>query len=173
MFFDDLSGLVRVLVVGTLAYAWLLTVIRLTGKRTLAQLDAFDLLVSVALGSTLATVLLSRDVALAEGAVALLLLCVLQLVVGVLTARFTWARRIGTARPTLLARDGLVLDEALRAQRISRDSLLQVLRMHGVGGLEQVAAVVLETNGRFSVITTSQRGSGSTLLDVPDVAARR
>jgi uncharacterized membrane protein YcaP (DUF421 family) len=65
MFFDSAYDLLRVLVLGTLGYTWLLIVIRLTGKRTLAQLDAFDLIVSVALGSTLATVLLSADVALA------------------------------------------------------------------------------------------------------------
>jgi len=81
MFFDSAYDLLRVLVLGTLGYTWLLIVIRLTGKRTLAQLDAFDLIVSVALGSTRATVLLSADVALAEGALALALLCVLQLLV--------------------------------------------------------------------------------------------
>jgi uncharacterized membrane protein YcaP (DUF421 family) len=49
-----------------------------SGKRTLSKLDAFDLIVTVALGSTLATVLLSRDVALAEGIVAFALLVGLQ-----------------------------------------------------------------------------------------------
>jgi uncharacterized membrane protein YcaP (DUF421 family) len=156
-----------VLVLGTLGYTWLLITIRLTGKRTLAQLNAFDLIVSVALGSTLATVLLSSDVALAEGAVALALLCVLQLVVALLTSRSKVARRTITARPTLLVRDGELLSEALDSERISDDSLLQVVRSQGVGGLELVAAVVLETNGRFSVITREQQGSGSALTDVP------
>ena len=55
----------------------------------------------------------------------------------------------------------------MRSQRISRDSLLQVVRSQGVGGLELVAAVVLETNGRLSVITRAQQGSGSALADVP------
>lgn len=167
MFFDNAYDLLRVLVLGTLGYAWLLIVIRVTGKRTLAQLDAFDLVVSVALGSTLATVLLSSEVALAEGAVALALLCVLQLVVALVTSRSKLARRAITARPTLLVRNGEVLDQALHSERISRDSVLQVVRSTGVGGLELVAAVVLETNGRLSVITHEQQGSGSALTDVP------
>lgn len=67
MFFDGWTGLLRVLVVGTLAYAALVLLLRVSGKRTLSKMNAFDLVVTVALGSTLATVLLSRDVALAEG----------------------------------------------------------------------------------------------------------
>ncbi len=168
MFYDRGYDLLRVLVLGTLGYVWLLAVIRLTGKRTLAQLDAFDLIVSVALGSTLATVLLSSEVALAEGALALALLCVLQLIVALLTSRWKLARRTITARPTLLVRDGELLDQALRSERISGDSLLQAVRNSGVGGLDLVAAVVLETNGRISVISREQLGSSSALSDVPD-----
>jgi uncharacterized membrane protein YcaP (DUF421 family) len=70
MFFDSWTGLGRVLVVGTLAYFALVLTLRVSGKRTLSKLNAFDLVVTVALGSTLATVLLSKDVALAEGLLA-------------------------------------------------------------------------------------------------------
>jgi uncharacterized membrane protein YcaP (DUF421 family) len=78
MFFDSWMGLLRVVVVGTLAYVILVLLLRVTGKRTLSKMNAFDLVVTVALGSTLATVLLSKDVALAEGVVAFALLVLLQ-----------------------------------------------------------------------------------------------
>ena len=71
MLFESWAGLGRVLIVGTLAYAALVLLLRISGKRTLTKLNAFDLIVTVALGSTLATVLLSSSVALAEGVVAL------------------------------------------------------------------------------------------------------
>lgn len=74
MLFDGWYGLLRVLVVGVSAYVRLVALLRLTGKRTLSKMNAFDLIVTVALGSTLATVLLSGDVALAEGMLALALL---------------------------------------------------------------------------------------------------
>ena len=67
MFFDTWSGLLRIIVVGTLAYAALVVLLRVWGKRTLSRMNAFDFVVTVALGSTLATVLLSRNVALLEG----------------------------------------------------------------------------------------------------------
>jgi len=63
MLFDSWTGLGRVLLVGVLAYSALVLTLRVSGKRTLTKLNAFDLVVTVALGSTLATVLLSKDVA--------------------------------------------------------------------------------------------------------------
>ncbi|MFN2441460.1 MAG: DUF421 domain-containing protein, partial [Thermoanaerobaculia bacterium] len=68
MFFDDIQGLIRVFVISILAYVALVLFLRVSGKRTLTKLNAFDLVVTVALGSTLATIILSKDVALAEGA---------------------------------------------------------------------------------------------------------
>ena len=87
MFFDSWFGLLRVLVVGTLAYLALVVLLRTFGKRTLAKLNAFDLVVTVALGSTLATVLLSKSVALMEGLLAFVLLAGLQYVVAWLSVR--------------------------------------------------------------------------------------
>ncbi len=167
MFFDNISGLVRVLVVGTLAYVWLVAVLRVSGKRTLAQLNAFDFIVTVALGSTLATVALSSTVAWTEGALALALLAALQFGAAWLAVRFTWARRGLTSEPALLVRDGRVDVAALRRERISQQSLDQAVRSSGPGGLELVAAVVLETNGTLTVVTQSQLGSGSALDGVP------
>ncbi len=80
-FFEDWSGLGRVIVVGTLTYVALVLILRISGKRTLSKMNAFDLVVTVALGSTLATIILSKDVALAEGILALGLLIGLQYVV--------------------------------------------------------------------------------------------
>ena len=78
MWFDSWSDLVRVAVIGASAYVTVVVVLRLSGKRTLAKLNAFDLVVTVALGSTLATILLSSDVSWAEGALALAMLALLQ-----------------------------------------------------------------------------------------------
>ncbi len=70
MFFQNWSGLLRTVVVGVLAYVALVALLRVSGKRTLSKMNAFDFVVMVALGSTLATILLSKNVALAEGVVA-------------------------------------------------------------------------------------------------------
>jgi uncharacterized membrane protein YcaP (DUF421 family) len=76
-----------------LAYVVLVVFLRLSGLRTLSKLNAFDLVVTVALGSTLATVLLTKDVALADGALAFALLIALQFVVTWSSVRVGWLRR--------------------------------------------------------------------------------
>lgn len=70
----------RVLLVGVLSYAVLVATIRVAGNRTLAKMNAFDLIVTVALGSTLASILTSKSVAFVEGASALVLLVALQFI---------------------------------------------------------------------------------------------
>jgi uncharacterized membrane protein YcaP (DUF421 family) len=74
MLFGGWQPLLRTLVVGALAYLVLVSLLRLSGKRTLAKMNAFDFVVTVALGSTLATILLSKSVTLAQGSLALALL---------------------------------------------------------------------------------------------------
>jgi uncharacterized membrane protein YcaP (DUF421 family) len=166
MWFDSWSDIARVLAVGTAAYVTVVVVLRLTGKRTLSKLNAFDLVVSVALGSTLATILLSSDVAWAEGAVALALLAGLQFVVAWTTTHLPGGRSIVTARPTLLLDDGRLLSQALTEQRVTEDEIRQAVRATGSGDLADVAAVVLESDGSLSVISSAKAGNRSALEGV-------
>jgi uncharacterized membrane protein YcaP (DUF421 family) len=161
VWFDSWGDLVRVLAVGAAAYAVLVLVLRLSGKRTLAKLNAFDLVVTVALGSTLATILLSADVAWAEGVTAFVVLVLLQLLVSWSTSH------VVTARPTTVVRDGVLDEAAMAKQRLTPGEVRQAVRSTGAGGLDQVARVVLETDGTLSVITASKLGD-STALEPED-----
>jgi uncharacterized membrane protein YcaP (DUF421 family) len=152
MFFDTWFGLLRVLVVGTPAYAALVLLLRASGKRTLAKLNAFDLIVTVALGSTLATVLLSKSVALVEGLAAFVLLAGLQYLVAWLSVRSPRFSDLVKSEPTLLLHRGRFLEAAMRAQRVTRAEVVAALRSSGVAEPGQVAAVVLETDGSLSVV---------------------
>lgn len=169
MFFDSWHGVLRVLVVGTLAYLALLAWLRVTGKRTVSKWNAFDLIVTIALGSTLATVLLTRDVALAEGVVAMGLLIMLQYAITWTSVRVGWVRRAVKNAPTLLLRSGKPCEEAMRRQRVTLGELRAAVRASGQASLEGVDAVVLETDGNFSVITSGWSGSRDALADVDGV----
>lgn len=85
--FSVLGPASRVLLVGVAAYAGLV-LLRVSGKRTLTKMNAFDLVVTVALGSTLATVQLTKSVALADGLAAFALLIFLQYGLMWLSVRF-------------------------------------------------------------------------------------
>ncbi|WP_435769507.1 DUF421 domain-containing protein [Nocardioides sp. SYSU DS0651] len=167
MWFDSWSDVLRILVVGCAAYAWLVVLLRITGKRTLAKLNAFDFVVTVALGSTLSSILLDSRVAWLEGAVALATLVLLQLVVALVTSRVGAARRAVTAGPSVLLWDGRPRPDALTKHRVGLEALRQAVRSTGSGDLGDVAAVVLETDGTLSVIPRSRSGNLSALEDVP------
>jgi uncharacterized membrane protein YcaP (DUF421 family) len=152
MFFDDFGAIVRTVVVGVAAYAFLVLVLRFSGKRTLSKWNAFDFVVTIAIGSTLATALLSKTTTLAQGVVALALLVSLQFGITWLSVRSSVVRRWIKAEPTLLLHEGKVLRDALRSERVTEGELHAALRARGFGRVEDVGAVVLETDGSFSVI---------------------
>jgi len=152
MFFDSLDGLLRVVTVSLLAYAAMVLILRVAGKRSLAKLNAFDLVVTVALGSTLATVLLSKDVALAEGVLAFIALAVLQWVVSRLSIASNWFRKFVRSDPRLLFENGEYRRDAMARERVTGSEIDAAIRNAGHGRLEKIAAVVLETDGSMSVI---------------------
>jgi uncharacterized membrane protein YcaP (DUF421 family) len=150
------GDLVRIAASTVLFYALTLIAVRLAGRRTLATLSAFDALVTIALGSLLATVIVDPSIPLSYGAAALLTLLVLQVAVGALRRAVPATRRLLDFRPLTLFADGEPTDDrgALGPQ-ITRDELLAALRQRGFTGLEDVSVVILEANGEVSVIPRS------------------
>ena len=166
IFFSGWDVLYRTAVVGVLAYVVLILLLRISGKRTLSKMNAFDFVVTVALGSTLATVLLNADVALAEGALAFALLIGLQFAVTWSSVRAPWIRHLVTGEPALLVYRGRILREALRRDRVAEEEVLAAVRASGIGELKDVEAVVLETDGSFSVM---ERNSGNERMNLAGV----
>ncbi len=163
MFFDGWDDVTRVVVSGLIVYAALVALLRASGKRTLAQLNMFDWVVTVAMGSIVATTLVSADVAVLEGLAALGVLVASQYVVAFVSRRSARTRRFVTGEPALLLHRGRLLHRAMRRERITEEEVLQALRQHSVASLEAVEAVVLETNGSLAVITRSSPDSGEVL----------
>ena len=166
MFFDTWQGLGRIVVAGVLAYAALVIFLRFSGKRTLLKMNAFDLIVTVALGSILATILLSKDVALAEGLLALLLLIALQFTVAWLSVRFPAIQHLVKSEPTLLFHQGQMLQSALRSQRVTPEEVRAAIRSQGIGQMSEVEAVILETDGSFSILRATAQPATTALNDV-------
>lgn len=165
MWFDDWQGVWRVLVLGTTSYVILIAMLRFSGKRSVAKMSAFDLVVTVALGSILATILLSESVALARGITAFFLLLALQYGVAALSVRFDWIERLAKSNARCLVVDGEIDHAALRRERVTQEEVMCAVRSAGLGDLRNVAAVVLETDGDFSVITSDCAGTRTALPD--------
>jgi uncharacterized membrane protein YcaP (DUF421 family) len=173
MLFGGWTPILRTALVGTLAYAALVVALRVSGKRTLAKLNAFDLVVTVALGSSLASVLLSSDVALAQGAAAFATLIGLQFAVAWGSVRSPRLARLVRSEPTLLVRHGEVLPDALRRTRVTEAELRTVIRNSSHPDPDRVAAVILESDGSFSVVGSGNEGDWAERAVDREAEARR
>lgn len=161
MFFHSWDNIYRVIVIGILAYAGLIVLLRISGNRTLSKMNSFDLVVTVAFGSTLSTILVNESVTLAVGLAALALLVALQLVITWCSVRSSFINGIIKTRPTVLVLDGQLRDAAMKQARITRDEVLAAVRQHGQGALDDIDAVILETDGSLSVIPVGKAGNRS------------
>lgn len=163
MFEITLDSFIRIVTVGVLAYIGLLIFLRTSGKRTLTKLNAFDLVVTVALGSTLATILLNSQISLWEGLTAFAVLIGLQYLLTFTAVRLSWFNDLIKSEPRLLFLEGEFLQQAMRKERVKDIEIMQAVRNSGEGDLQNVKAVILETDGSMSVITNQ---AGSALANV-------
>ncbi|WP_029773623.1 DUF421 domain-containing protein [Pseudoalteromonas sp. TB51] len=165
MFFDDMQGLIRVLIIGVLGYVALVFWLRISGKRTLSKWNVFDFIVTIALGSILASVIITKSVALLEGMLAFVVLIGLQYFITWLSVRSSKFASLIKAEPTLLLSNGEYCAAALKSQRVTKSEIRAAIRG---AGIEDVAAVVLETDGSFSVLKQNNSGLNTALSDVSE-----
>lgn len=158
-FFNGWTPIVRVLVVGTAMYVSLVVFLRLSGSRSIASMNVFDFIVTVAIGSAFGRVLTAQPVALAEAVTAFALLIVLQYVVAWLQARWPRFEEGITNSPTLLYFRGEFLRDAMRDQRVTENELRGAVRKKNIGSMAGVEALVLEPDGNVSVVTSIGDGS--------------
>lgn len=154
--YDDWSGIARILMIAPAAYLALVVILRVSGKRTLSKLNAFDFIVTIAIGSTLASIITTRSLALAEGLTALLVLVGLQYLVTATSVRWPWVNAVVKAEPSLLLRNGEPLQQAMRHQRVTLDELTAAVRQAGGDSLDKAQAVFLETDGSLTAIVPSR-----------------
>jgi uncharacterized membrane protein YcaP (DUF421 family) len=171
MFFNSIADLVRVVVVGVLSYLSLILLLRVSGKRTLSKMNAFDLVVTVSLGTTIATTMLSKEVAWVEGMVGLLVLIGMQYLIAWLSVRSQAVRNLVKNEPTLLFHRGNMLSNALTHQRVTAEEVRAAIRNAGMSHIESVEAVILETDGSLSVIPETSNSADTLISDVSNPSA--
>ena len=172
MFFESWFGLIRVIVVGVVAYIAVIIWLRISGKRTLSKWNAFDFVATIAIGSILASVIVSKDVALAEGVLAFGLVVALQFVVTWLMVRSAEFQKLVKSEPTLLMFNGEFRHNTMREQRVSEGEVRAAIRSAGLASARDAEAVVLETDGSFSVVKRSIEGASDALEDVEGYSSK-
>jgi len=163
IFFKDWSSIGNVALATVLAFITLFLFVRISGKRTLAKLNAFDFVVTVALGSTLSYMMLNL-VPLLEGAVVLMLIIFMQYLFAWIARSSTKVERLVNAVPQLLFYEGSFIEDAMKREALTEEEVYATVRHAGIDHVEHVKAVVMELNGQISVIRKTS-GSGKSSLD--------
>jgi uncharacterized membrane protein YcaP (DUF421 family) len=165
MFFHDWASIGHIAVVALLSYLAMVAIIRIIGKRALSKFDAFDFIVTVALGSLLANLIVSKSMTLADGVTAIAVLLGAQYIMVVASCRWQIFENIVRSEPSLLFYRGQFLEEMMRREKVTRREIISAMRMAGIPAIEDVEAVVLERDGTLSAVP-KQQSPATTLKDV-------
>jgi uncharacterized membrane protein YcaP (DUF421 family) len=168
LLFKDWESIWHVAVCAIIAYFVLFFFIRISGKRTLAKLTAFDFVVTVTLGSTLSSMILAK-VTLAEGAVALIIIILLQYLLAWSAKESKVLEKAINSSPTLVFYQGKFLQDAMDKEVLTREEIFAEIRKYRLLDVDDVEAVVMELNGELTVIKKSAGVSHSSLEDIENV----
>jgi len=163
VFFKDWKSIGHVILATIIAFITLFFFLRISGKRTLAKLNAFDFVVTVALGSTLSYMMLAI-VPIIEGAIVLFLIIILQYFFAWTARSSQKMERLINAVPTLIFYDGEFIEKTMAKEAITKGEIFSTIRNSGIDQISEVKAVVMELNGQITVVRKS-KGKGSSSLD--------
>ncbi|GGO97930.1 DUF421 domain-containing protein [Stakelama pacifica] len=147
------DALLRGLVLAMIGLAWVILVVRFIGLRAFSKMTAFDFVVTLAVGSLLATAASSSAwPAFLQAGIAIFALLAMQFVLAKMRRKSTYAQRTVENEPVLLMRDGRFIESALTESRVAKSDVIAKLRAANALQLSKVRAVVLETTGDISVL---------------------
>ena len=141
-------------------YVALVLLTRISGKRSFSKMSSFDFAITVSVGSILATVIISKSVSLQSGIAGLISIYAIQMFVAY-ARRWKTVRNFTDNKPTLLMRNGEIIEGSLDKCKVTTSDLKAKLREANVIQLSEVKAVVFESTGDISVL----HGSDDTPID--------
>ncbi|MGP1375072.1 MAG: DUF421 domain-containing protein [Almyronema sp.] len=173
-FFENWAEILRIVITSVATYLAVVVFIRVSGKRSTSKMNNFDWVVTVAMGSMVGSTILLKDVPILEGLVGIGALLGLQFAATKLTVIWPPVLTLLRAQPRIVFWQGEFLPQNMRQERVNHHEILSAVRESGYRSLQEVAVVILESNGELSVLGQSQSGADSiaTLKDVisePDV----
>jgi uncharacterized membrane protein YcaP (DUF421 family) len=139
-----------------LMYAFVFLVVRLMGKRELAQFSPFDFVVAIMIAEIAAFPLEDTSITFSHALIPIATLGAIEIGLSYLSLKSTWLRSVIDGSPAVLVRNGRILDQNLRKLRYNVNDLLGQLRQKDVTDISEVEYAVLECSGVLSVIKKSQ-----------------
>lgn len=138
-------------------YIFLAVLLRIAGKRTIADLSTFDFVLLLVIGSAVQQALLSNDFSVTGGFLAAVALVAIDIFVSFVTHRVRVVDRWVNGIPVVLIRRGVVSEENCSRSRVSTEDILEAgRRLHGLKRLDQIEYAVLEKSGGISIVPRTE-----------------
>ena len=157
IFLGEENVYLKITLAAPVIYFAIIAFVRVAGKRSTSQMNNFDWIVTVAIGSIIASGILMKDVAIFQSLYAIGLLFALQWLVTWGLIRSKLLKKTVKATPTLLVSNGELLRDAMRQERIGEAEIHSALREAGLIDLSEVQWIILESDAQFSVIAKKDR----------------
>ena len=148
----DLTSALGIIIRTTVVYLVILIGLRLSGKREIGQMTIFDLVVLLLIANAVQNAMVGSDTSLTGGILAATVLLAVNLIVARLRLRWPRLRRWVEGTPTLLILHGKIIPKRLLREGIDEETLLAILREHGLTEIDEVEMAVLEIDGSISVV---------------------
>jgi uncharacterized membrane protein YcaP (DUF421 family) len=150
-----------------IVYAFLLVLLRITGKRQIGQLAPFDLVLLLVLSNSVQNSMNAGDNSLVGGLISAATLVGLNGLVGYITYRNKKLESFVEGRPQLLVHDGKLFEDVMRTANLTHHELNAALRNAGYADVSAVHMAVLETTGAISIVPHATQGSTTTIPPKP------
>jgi len=139
-----------------IVYLFLFAVMRVVGKKELSGMSAFELLLLVIMGDLIQQGVTQQDTSVTASMLAVGTMVLMMLAMSWVTFRFKRAGPVTDGLAVIMVRNGRVMREALRIERVTEDELIEAARGQGIADLRDVVVGVLETDGTFSFILATR-----------------
>ena len=133
-------------------YAFVILVMRVTGRRELSSLGPVDLVLLIVVGDAIQQGLTQDDYSVTGAVIAVSTLATMQVLTAFLAYRSSRARRILEGNPIVIIEDGAFITKNLRRERMTMEEVCEAMRGEQIGSVDQVAWGILESNGDISFI---------------------
>jgi uncharacterized membrane protein YcaP (DUF421 family) len=136
-----------------LVYLFLLLLLRLTGKRTLAQITTFDFVLLLIISEATQQALIGEDNSMINGGIVVATLIGLNILMSLLKQRSKWFDRLLDDIPLVIVADGKPLRGRMDKSRVDEEDVLDAAReTHGLERMDQIRHAILERDGKISII---------------------
>lgn len=136
-------------------YTVVVVVMRIMGKRQIGELQPFELVIAIMISELAAVPMQDTGIPLLNGIIPILTLMIIEVAISYITLKSRKARKVVCGSPSVLIKDGKILEDQMRIQRFNLSDLMEELRTSGYLNLSDVEFAILETSGKVSIIPKS------------------